>query len=130
MPLCEQCHGQMRLSNSFPGQTLLAASYLQKFAFLEQACKRSMAGTPPISSLRWKFEVARQAGSPSLCASVRAVPWADDAKQQLSRLAPSAASYLQTFAFLEQLYWRASARTTKATFEIGGGKTSKQPQSL
>jgi len=30
--------------------------------------------------------VARQASSPSLCASVRAVPWADEAEQQLSRL--------------------------------------------
>jgi len=36
-----------------------------------------------------KFEMARQASSPSLCASVRAVPWADEAEQQLSRLAPS-----------------------------------------
>jgi len=36
-----------------------------------------------------KFEVARQASSPSLCASVRAVPWADVAEQQLSRLALS-----------------------------------------
>jgi len=33
--------------------------------------------------------VARQASSPSLCASVRTVPWADKAEQQLSRLAPS-----------------------------------------
>ena len=40
--------------------------------------------------LRLKFEVARQASSPILCASVRAVPWADEAEQQLSRLAPSA----------------------------------------
>jgi len=39
--------------------------------------------------LRLKFEVARQASSPSLCASVRAVPWADEAKQQLSMLALS-----------------------------------------
>jgi len=37
-----------------------------------------------------KFEVARQASSPSLCASVRAVPWADEAEQQHSRLALSA----------------------------------------
>ena len=37
-----------------------------------------------------KLEVARQASSPSLCASVRAVPWADEAEQQLSRLALSA----------------------------------------
>jgi len=37
-----------------------------------------------------KFEVARQASSPSLCASVRAVPWADESEQQLSILAISA----------------------------------------
>jgi len=36
------------------------------------------------------LKVARQASSPSLCASVRAVPWADEAEQQLSRLALSA----------------------------------------
>jgi len=41
----------------------------------------------PIPGLRWKFEVARQASSLSLCASVRAVPWADEAEQQLCRLA-------------------------------------------
>jgi len=44
---------------------------------------------PPIPRLRLKFELARQASSPSLCASVRAVPWADDAEQQLSRTDPS-----------------------------------------
>jgi len=36
-----------------------------------------------------KFEVARQASSPSFCVPMRAVPWADEAEQQLSRLAPS-----------------------------------------
>jgi len=35
------------------------------------------------------LEVGRQASNPSLCASVRAVPWADEAEQQLSRLALS-----------------------------------------
>ena len=40
--------------------------------------------------IRLNFEVARQASSPSLSASVRAVPWADEVEQQLSRLAPSA----------------------------------------
>ena len=39
--------------------------------------------------LCWKFEVTRQAISPTLCASVRAVPWADESEQQLSRLALS-----------------------------------------
>jgi len=36
--------------------------------------------------MRLKFEVARQASSRSLCASVRAVPWTDAAEQQLYRL--------------------------------------------
>ena len=42
-----------------------------------------------IPKLRLNFEVARQESSPSLSASVRAVPWADEAEQQLSRLAIS-----------------------------------------
>ena len=45
--------------------------------------------TDPLNLLL-KFNVARQASSPSLCASLRAVPWADEADKQLSRLAPSA----------------------------------------
>jgi len=40
--------------------------------------------------IRLKFDVARQASSPSLCASVQAVPWADEAGQKLSKLALSA----------------------------------------
>jgi len=43
----------------------------------------------PIPGLRFKFEVARQASCPSLFAFVRAVLWANQAEQQLSRLAPS-----------------------------------------
>jgi len=49
----------------------------------------SLAGKPPNSGIRLNFEVARQASRPYLCASVRAVPWGDEAEQQLSRLAPS-----------------------------------------
>jgi len=33
-----------------------------------------------------KYELARKASMPRLCASVRAGPWADEAEQQLSRL--------------------------------------------
>jgi len=49
-----------------------------------------MAAGGPIHGppkLHLKFQGARQASSPSLCASVRAVPWADEAEEQLSRLA-------------------------------------------
>ena len=42
-----------------------------------------------IPRLLVNFDVARQASSPSLCASVRAVPWAVETEQQLSRLALS-----------------------------------------
>jgi len=77
----------MRLSNSFEGQLFLAASYLQTFAFSEQRRSSPLHG-PPL--LHLNFEVARQGSNPSLCASVRAVPWADEAEQQLSRLALSA----------------------------------------
>ena len=42
-------------------------------------------GTDP-QKLRLKFEVTRQASSPSLCASVRAVPLAHEVEQQLSPL--------------------------------------------
>jgi len=48
-----------------------------------------LAGTLGISKTRFKFEVAKHSSSPSLCASVQAVPWADKAEQQLSRLVPS-----------------------------------------
>ena len=44
---------------------------------------------PPMSGVRLKLEVARQTSSPSLCASVQAVHWADENEQHLSRLAPS-----------------------------------------
>jgi len=63
---------------------------------LRAICRRSHFGSRVVDgrhrpiNVRLKFEVARQASSPSVCASVRAVPWADEAEQQLSRLAPSA----------------------------------------
>jgi len=46
VPLCEQYHGQMRLSNNFPGYLFLPASYLQMFAFSEQGCCIPSARTP------------------------------------------------------------------------------------
>ena len=51
--------------------------------------QKEPGSTLPIPRLRLKFEVERQASSPSLCASVPAVPWADESEQQLSTLAPS-----------------------------------------
>jgi len=52
VPLCEQCHGQMRLSNSFPGWLFLAVSYLQTFAFSERDCR-----THPVQTAKSTFEV-------------------------------------------------------------------------
>ena len=54
------------------------------------AAAASLEGTLRIPRLCLKMEVARQVSSRSVCASVRAVPWEDEAEQQLSRLAPSA----------------------------------------
>ena len=51
-------------------------------AGLKQSHKRN-------TKITLKFEVEREVGNPSLCASVRAVPWAEEAEQQLSRLALS-----------------------------------------
>jgi len=48
--------------------------------------RRPPRGHPKI---RLEFKGAKQASSPSLCASVQAVPWADEAEQQLSRIAIS-----------------------------------------
>ena len=51
---------------------------------------RKEPGRDTRSRIPLKFKLARKANSSSLCASIRAVPWADEAEQQLSRLAPSA----------------------------------------
>ena len=64
-----------------------AEQELSRLGLLDQGCLRLPARTSP--NLRLKFDVTRQAISPSLCASVRSVPWADEAEQQLSRLALS-----------------------------------------
>jgi len=59
----------------------------RRLHFGSSAARGARHGPP---KLRLKFEVTRQASSPRLCASVRAVPWADEAEQELSRLAFSA----------------------------------------
>jgi len=97
VPLCHQCHGQMRRRISFPGYPLLAASCLTTFAFSEQGCWRRPARTP-IPGLRVKFKVERQESTPGLCASVRAVKCVDEAEQEISRLTLLAAIYLEIFS--------------------------------
>ena len=83
---------------------------------------------PP--KLRLKFEVARQASSPSLCASGRAVPWAEEAEQELSRLALSACELSADVCILGAGLPEAPGTEPESTFEVGGCKTSKQPQSM
>jgi len=83
--------------------------------------------------LRLKFEVARQASSPILCLSVRALPWADEAEQQLYRLAPFCLP-----AICRRSHFRSRAVTgawqghhhSQHAFEVSSGKTRKQPHSL
>ena len=79
------------------------------FAYSEQGCGGPWNGKP---KLHLKFEVARQASSPSLCASVRAVPWADEAEHQLSRLAPSACQLSAEVRIFGEALLEAPAWTT------------------
>jgi len=58
------------------------------------------------------------------------MPWADDVEQQLSRLALSGCELAADVRIFRAGLPEATAETPKATFEVGGGKTSKQPQSL
>ena len=83
VPLCEQCHGQMRLRNSFPGWIFCLRTICRRSHF-----RAGLPETPGTDHLRYisSSEGSRQASSPSLCASMRAVPWADEAEQQISRL--------------------------------------------
>jgi len=106
----------------------LLESYLQTFPLSEEVFRRRRK-TDHLSYI-FEFEGARQASSTSLCAFLRAVPWADVGEQQLSRLALSACDLSADVRILEQGCWRPLAQTPKTTFEVWGGKTSKQPQSL
>ena len=68
--------------------------------------------------------------SPSLCASVRAVAWADEAEQQLSRLAPSDCQLSADVRIFAAELRQAHARMPEDMFKVSGGTISKQPQSL
>ena len=68
--------------------------------------------------LRLKFEVARQASSPSLCDSVRAVPWAHKAEQKLSRLDFSGCELSADIHIFRAGLPEAPALTLNVTFEV------------
>ena len=110
----------------------LAPSGYQLFGdihILEQGCERSLAVNTLILRLRLKFEVARQASNPSLSASARAVPWADEAEQQFSRLAPSDCQLSADVTFFAAALRQAPARMPEDMFKVSGGRISKQPLS-
>jgi len=75
VPLCEQCHGQMRLSNSFPGELFLPASYLQTFAFSEHGCRMPAARTPKATFEAWWGKTSKQPQSLCLSASSAMGRW-------------------------------------------------------
>jgi len=75
VPLCEQCHGQIRLSNSFPGYSLLAASYLHTFAFSEQGYWRHPEQTPYATFEVWVGKTSKQSQSLCLCSSSAMGRW-------------------------------------------------------
>ena len=81
MPWADEAEQQ--LSRLAPSGCQLPADVRNFRARLPEA-----TGTLP-PKIRLKFEVARQASTPIIYASVRAVPWADEAEQHLSRLALS-----------------------------------------
>jgi len=60
-----------------------------------------------------KIEVARELGNPILCASVRAVPWAEEAEQQFSRLALSACEL-----YADVCIFRAGLREAPGTDQL------------
>ena len=82
--------------------------------------------------IRLKYEVARQPSNHSLCSSVGAVPGADEAEQQLSRLAPSACELSADVRIFGAGLRKEPARDPhpQVKIEVLRGKTSKQPQSL
>jgi len=83
---------------------------------------------PP--KIRLKLEGARQSSSPRLCASVRAVPWADEAQQQLSRLALSGGDLSADVRIFRAGLPEAPVMQPQNYIWILCRKTSKQPQSL
>jgi len=113
---------------SWPGEAELQLSSLARSGCQLSADVRICgAGLPEGAwhgprNLRLKFEVAREASSPSLCAYVRAVPWADEAEQQLSRLAPSACQLFADVrifgAGLRKETGIARAAISEPTFEV------------
>ena len=68
--------------------------------------------------LRCKFEVARQASSPSLCASVQAVPWADETEQQLCQVALSGCELSADVFILGAGLPEAPVMDPEATLEV------------
>ena len=105
----------MRLSNSFAGNPFLAAIYLQTFAFWQQGCRRRAARTP---NIRLKFEVARELGKLSLCASVQAVPWADETEQQLCQVSLSGCELSADVFILGAGLPEAPVMDPEATLEV------------
>ena len=87
MPLCEQCHGADVAEQQVSRLTSSGCERSVDVPFFGAGLGEAPGRDSP--NIHWKFEVARQASSRSLCASVRAVPWEDEAEQQLSRLATS-----------------------------------------
>ena len=61
---------------------------------------------------------------------MRAVPWADEAEQQLSKLAISVCELSADVRIFRTGLPEAPGTDPKTTFKVLGGKTSKQPQSL
>jgi len=96
-------------ATAFQASSFWLRAVCRRSQFQSRAAGGPMHGAPKV---RLKLEVARQASSPSLCASVQAVPLADEADKQLSRLALSVCKLSADVPFSEQGCRRCPARTT------------------
>ena len=85
--------------------------------FWSRAADGDYHGPPDIAL---KIEVTIQVSSPTLCASVRAGPGADEAEQQLSRLSPSGRELSGDIRIFGVLLLEETGRTPhrRDTFEI------------
>ena len=68
--------------------------------------------------IRLNLKGLRQASSSRICASVRAVPWADEAEKKLSRLALSGCMLSADVRIFGAGLLEAPARTPKTTFQL------------
>ena len=87
----------------------------------------------PLSESKWDVCGGKTRKHPNLCASVRALPWADEAEQQLSRLAPSGCQLsadVRTFeaGLRKESGWDTTIPSMRLKFQVA--REASSPNSL